>query len=775
MYSLTRSAFSRLVRGHAAIVSLCGMVAALSCPSPAGAEDQSAILELIVNGVPSGERLVVLRSGDAVVPVAALTEAGLRGFTGRRETIDREELVSLASLAPAITFAIDERELRVRIDAKPELLATRVSDLASPLPAGLVFRRDRSAFVNYSAAWIGNGAWDLATESGVNIRGALVNSTLSASAHHLMRGLTNLTIDDRSRLRRWVFGDSFAQTDALGGSAFIAGATVTKEFGVDPYFVQQPRLSIATPVTTPSVVEVYVNGRIISQASVAPGRIDLRNLPLTRGRNDATVVVRDAFGATRELSTDYYFSTTALAQGVHSYQYSVGWVRDSLERSWGYSAPALLARHRLGLTDVITAGGRVEAARGLVSGGPAVNLRLPYGEVEASAAMSHSPRGAGSAAIVSYVYTNSPIGGGASFMLASDRYSVLGRTDSDQRATREVQVFGSVPVAPRTTASLQYNSAAFETAPSRTRVSMLATMGIGSHVNLTLTTARVRDEGGLSHEVFAGLTMPFGRTVASASAGRDTAGRRAGVDVMRALPVGEGYGYQLRTEDGARNMVAAVAQMQNRYGRYEVRQDTLDGRQHVRLQAAGALVAIGGGVFATRPLRSSFALVRVPQVKGVRGFASNQEVGRTNADGNLLIPDLEAYYGNILRIADEDVPLSYSVGATRLTLAPPFRGGAVARFAVKVTRRITGSVRIVTAAGERVPAHGRLTVRVDRRVEISPVGNDGEFYFEDLPGGRLPATIEDEHGTCEFILLIPAADTLAVDLGATRCTVGEAP
>ena len=105
----------------------------------------------------------------------------------------------------------------MRIDATPELLAARVSDLASPLPAGLVFRRDRSAFVNYSAGWSGNAAWDLTTESGVNIRGALVNSTLSATPHQLTRGLTNLTIDDRSRLRRWVFGDSFAQTDALGG------------------------------------------------------------------------------------------------------------------------------------------------------------------------------------------------------------------------------------------------------------------------------------------------------------------------------------------------------------------------------------------------------------------------------------------------------------------------------------------------------------------------------------------------------------------------------
>jgi outer membrane usher protein FimD/PapC len=82
-------------------------------------------------------------------------------------------------------------------------------------------------------------------------------------------------------------------------------------------------------------MEVYVNGQVVSQERVAPGRLDVRNLPLTMGRNDARVVVRDAFGQTRELSSTYYLTSTALAQGVQDYQYNVGFRASALARRTG--------------------------------------------------------------------------------------------------------------------------------------------------------------------------------------------------------------------------------------------------------------------------------------------------------------------------------------------------------------------------------------------------------------------------------------------------------
>ena len=161
---------------------------------------------------------------------------------------------------------------------------------------------------------------------------------------------------------------------------------------------------------------------------------------------------------------------------------------------------------------------------------------------------------------------------------------------------------------------------------------------------------------------------------------------------------------------------------------------------------AGALVTIGGGVYASRPVQDSFALVQVPGVEGVRGFASNQEIGRTDRSGNLLVPDLQAYYGNLLHISDSDIPFQYSVGDVGMTLALPYRGGARAVFPVMLLRRIMGTIRIAQAGEERVPEYGEIVLTAGSEPLNSPVGSSGDFYFENLAPGRYPARVQDGKG-----------------------------
>lgn len=52
---------------------------------------------------------------------------------------------------------------------------------------------------------------------------------------------------------------------------------------------------------------------------------------------------------------------------------------------------------------------------------------------------------------------------------------------------------------------------------------------------------------------------------------------------------------------------------------------------------------------------------------------------------------------------------------------------------------------------------------------MSPVGGQGEFYFENLPPGSYPALVEDKDGACSFMLTMPKADTPIVSLGTIRC------
>jgi outer membrane usher protein len=159
----------------------------------------------------------------------------------------------------------------------------------------------------------------------------------------------------------------------------------------------------------------------------------------------------------------------------------------------------------------------------------------------------------------------------------------------------------------------------------------------------------------------------------------------------------------------------------------------------------------------------------------VRGFWSNQEVGRTDGGGNLFIPDLLPYYANQLKIADSDVPLEYEISKADMTLAPPYRGGALAVFPVQQVRRISGTLQILDN-GRRVPAtYGEISVSVDGKEAHSPVGTDGRFYFENLATGRYAALAKYTGGRCGFTLVIPKSDDPAIDLGTVQCRLTEAP
>jgi outer membrane usher protein len=747
-------------------------VLVLLSPGVARAQSQRAVLEIVVNQVSAGESLVVLRGSDALVSVQTLTDAGLQRFDGEREPVGAQEFVSLRSLAPTVSFSVNERDLRLHITADPSLLGEQVRDLYFGAPKDLVFRSNTSGFVNYAVNYTSNQQADVFTESALSMRGALLYNTVSANNLGTTRGLTSLSVDQRGAMRRWTVGDSLGFSGPLGGDSWIAGVTVAKEFAINPYFVRYPMLSVSTPIAVPSVMEVQVNGQIVSREQVTPGRLDIRNLPMTLGRNDAQVIIRDAFGVERELSSNYYLTTSALAQGVQDYQYSVGFRRVGVgEKSWDYRTPVALARHRVGITDSVTAGGRVEVQPGrLYSGGPSLNLRLPVGEVEAAASVS-SKRGAfGSAGLVGFSFTSRPISAGGSLLVASRDYATLTPNPAGEDPKTEASVFASANIGGPVSVTAQHSLRRLHQGITRERTGVLSTIHVARHVELTASVTRIRDERGHGREAYAGVTILFGKSTASVGRLQDGRGGRMTVDAQRSLPVGEGYGYQMHAESGDNSMGYGVARYQTKYGRYELRQEQVAGEANTTLSAAGSIVGIGGGMYASRPVQDSFALVRVPGVEGVRAFASHQEVGKTGKKGDLLVPDLQAYYGNILGVADGDIPLQYSVPDVGKTIALPYRGGAVAEFGVQRIQRVVGVIAVAEEGGDRVPVYGDITVTAKGRDVSSPIGSSGRFYFEDLPAGTHSAVIRDSAGKeCSLIITVPLSEGTIVNLGSVRC------
>jgi outer membrane usher protein len=562
----------------------------------------------------------------------------------------------------------------------------------------------------------------------------------------------------------------------LGGSTLVGGLTVSRDFSLEPYFVQFPTQSMTAAVSSPSTVEIYVNDRLVRQERVDPGLVDLRNLPLVTGQNQTRVIVRDSFGAEREVTGGYYVTASLLAPGLHDYQYSVGLRRSGLGvLSANYGAPVAVARHRVGLTPWLTAGGRFEADQTMMSGGPTMNVRLPIGEVEGAAAMSrvtgmNLAAVRGSAMRMSYQFTSRSISAGASVARTSSSYATSSLVPGQPRAELEQSLFVSVPLA--SIGSVSVNHSLFDSGESgaRQQTSLSSSIRLFRNTNMLASASRIRTAvGTASLQATVGLTVNLGRrTLVTTSASRDAHGMGTFAEVQRSAPFTTGLGYQLRGETiGTRRIVSGAAQYQSDFGRYEVRHDGTN----ATVSAAGALVAIGGSLHATRPIRNSFALVQVPGVDEVRTYSSHQEVGKTNRRGNVLITDLFPYYANELSIADTDIPLDYKVSDVNIQLAPPYRGGAIVRFPVQKIQQTIGTIVLMVDGSPRTPAYGELAVTVGQEQALSPVGADGQFYFDSLPPGRHAAAVTHGGETCRFTLEIPAVATDLVDLGVTRCVV----
>ena len=720
-----------------------------------------------------GEEDVLLRVGD-------LEAAGVHGFAGRRETVEGQVFVSVASLAPQVRFTLDPETLVLGLTVPAEWLGKTVVNLGLARPGGVVYSSETSAFLNYAVNWHDFKNVDAFGEAGLSLHGNLLTTTFTRAVDgSFVRGLSSYVVDDLPRLRRWVAGDSVATAGGLGGSVFMGGLSVSRDFDLDPYFVRYPTLSLSGAVTTPSTVDVYVNGSLVRREPLPPGTFDLTNLSVPTGSGLTRVVIRDAFGQEHALTNPFYASTAVLGKGLQDYGYDLGFVRDQVStESDDYGSLVFIGHHRVGLTDTLTVGARVEGGKGVVNGGPEAALRLPVGELGGAFAVSRDDGDTGFAGSLVYRYIGQPVNYGAFVQAFSSRYANVSLNAGQDRPLLDASAFVGAQVGRRVGLTLQYTVSELRDGASSRSASLAANVALIQDASLFVSGARTRRGGQNSNDVFLGLSYFLGAsTTASASYQRVEGTGLGTVDVQKSLPLGTGFGYRVNgTREGGQNGGLADVQYQGPYGLYEATYQRTSGQDAKTLSVSGAVVAIGGEVFPARPVGDAFALIQVPGVGGVTGLSSNQPVGRTSDAGNLLVPELSSYYGNRIAIADQDLPLDYDVETTEKTVAPPFRGGAIVTFPVRKVQGVRGTVVLDAGGGrEVIPAFGEMAVEAGGTRLESPIGAEGEFYLENVPSGSRPAVVTFRETTCHFTLEVPVSDRPSIDLGPLRCAIPVPP
>lgn len=743
-------------------------------PVAAAEGDRVAIFDFTLNEVQHGEVLVVLRGNDVLVHLDPLHAAGLVDIHGRVEKIAGKSFVLLSTMTPKLNFSFNEDKQILKVTAKPEMFGTSVIDLGPRKPTNIEHHTDTSAFLNYS--------WTLKdfhepsgfVEGGLSLDGTLLSSTAFASMQSgFVRGLSNLIHDDPKRLMRVTLGDAFASSGELGAGQFIGGVSISRNFGIDPYYIRQPAMGYTGTALTPSNLDVWVNGTRVQTMPIAPGPFQVQNLPVMVGTGDIRYVLRDAFGQEHAVDLRYSSVSNQLKKGTTEYTYALGFRRHDMSvDSFDYRELIGLATHRLGVTDKLTMGARLEANTDMVSGGASAQITLPFGHASVSGAASYGSAGPGFAGVARMGYWSRKFIAMAMVQGTSRQYTTTSLAPTDDRHLLEARLTTSIAPWRRISLSADTMLAIPRDLPAYFRFGASLNFTIAQRFQFLANAHGVRSrdqQGGV--EISGMLTYAFDNGV-NASTGARTTAQAPEVFANVSKPLGKvvDSGFRASGVLGAQSRGDIAAESQGTQGRFMASLAGGPNGTHASFQASGAIIAVkGAGFFLTRPVQNGFAVLQVPGVAGVKGYLENQEIGRTDENGNLVIPNILPYYGSRVGVAGEDIPFDMQVDQYEKRISAPLRGGALVQFPVKRMRLYRGHARIEWLGTLVVPSYGEIEVSRGNDVATSPLGKEGEFELSDLAAGSYQAKITYTAGTCIFDFIAKASTTAIIDVGTIVC------
>ncbi len=482
------------------VPTACWPAEALVAPGPA-LEGDTIVIRITLNSEDKGDFFVQrMPDGDFLVKAQDLKAMGFREPAGRFVMIEGEAHIPLRSM-PGVSFEFREKELALNIVANAQLLSMQAfgsENLRNSSSA--VEPNQSSVFVNYalSAARsdIGSPSAGFAGELGWRLGNYLFLSDASTAddavtgKRSFVRLMSSVTHDDRAALRRTVVGDFFTPAREFSNGINVGGISVSKLYGLNPYFIQFPMQRISGNVALPSDLDVFVDGQRVRTERVKPGDFEVRDILAYGGARNVQLVLRDAFGRVQQLSYSFYFSDQPLRKGLNEYSYNIG----ALRRSFGiasnrYGPAASSIFHRYGFSDALTLGLRAEATRHLVNAGPTATLVLgSSGVVNVAAAHSALAGRRGTAALMSYTYQAKLWSAGISLRRDWGQYAMLADPLTLTNRKGEASISASRQLDQRGTISLSHSFLSTRSGPSASLPTLTQPYGVSVLENQRRTT-----------------------------------------------------------------------------------------------------------------------------------------------------------------------------------------------------------------------------------------------------------------------------------------------
>jgi outer membrane usher protein len=565
----------------------------------------------------------------------------------------------------------------------------------------------------------------------------------------------------------------------------FGGIQYGTNFATQPYLVRFPLQAVAGEAALPSTVDLLVNGVPVSSQRVPPGPFRINDVPTITGAGNISVVVRDILGREQVTVLPYYTPLALLRQGLSDYGFEAGKIRRNFGlESDDYGRSVVAGTYRYGFTNTFTGEARAEAVgRGHLTGEQATAgisgayLLGDVGVATAAVAGSTSDRGAGALYSAGFFRQARVLSFGVQTAMTTRDFTQLGLRETPRDFTRLGLLEGTA--APRNitlanlgvnmgrpgTISFGYGLTDDRVGPRRDAYTLSYSVSLGRMGSLFASATQTQSDGNTERGFFLTYTVALG-SLTSASASFSRPGGGADPEFIGTLqqspPLGEGFGYLLQATDSGR--AYANGAVKTRYADAFVEARRGEQETAYRAGVLGSLVTLGGSVFAARPIRSSFAVVEVPDYPNVRVYQDNQLIGRTSSGGTILLPTLRPYERNPVRVDQRDLPLGAKVDALEVEAVPAFGSGVLVKFPVG---RSYGAVMRVERADGTPPPTGAIA-RVDGIAQVFPVAPDGELYVSGVTKATRVA-VSWRTGECEFELDRITGDDPLPDLGTKLC------
>lgn len=760
---------------------------------PAAAATEQMIANVRTNEVDRGQ-VVLVRQPDGDWWIAATDADKLRIALNEaaRRTFEGDSYYSLRGLG-AIALAFGESALALDAQFPLSMLPETRIDLSNRPPPVPKPEQQLSLVMSYRLSARPDSGSAPATRSfqgdfNVRLGKLLLRQEMrldhdpSSPVNGARRGVSQAVWDDLERGTRLIVGDTLSRAGAFGSTITGAGVSYSRLFQLTPDVIRQPTASLRASGALPSDVEVSVDGTTLYRGRVAPGPISLDNILLYGGTRNVRVTITDASGRREVHEQAFLFTDAVLAAGLHEFSYFAG-RRSNLDagNNIRYIEPGWQGFHRYGASESLTVSAGGEGGRDFTNGGVGAAYRSDLAGLFAAEALASHDQQTGTSAqgwAGRYTYQLLTSSLQLSRRLYGNGFRSFGTTETAPFLRSETAASISTRVGAGV-ASLGASRQVDSLGP-RTASFLRYTTTLSQHTSLIGELQRNRFPSGPQWLASVYLRINFDAAHwASASATAYNGARLTEVAVGQQLPPGEGFGYRVGTTSTAaegRESLSGFgsASWNGRYATVDVfgRSASHVASRSLEGVVSGAFVATGGWSGFTRPVSDGFAVARlgVPQ-PGISIFLDNQLQGATDADGQLLIPNIGSYGRQTLSLDEKALGLEYTLPEKRRTFSIPYRSGATIDFGGRLQRALAGSAWVVRGA-ERSRLAGRPLRLTGAAGSIDlDVSRSGEFYLEnarrgtytgvaevdgrqvrcrlDVAPGTEPVTISEEGVVCE--------------------------